>query len=159
MDQVRPKHRAAQEKKNAFEIAAQESRARVVAYKERKEDSEKYRRKIESTKKKVDDFEKQLSVGDERETRRRLVQTLMKHLDGVVKTVEVHAEQQHQMAQLEAKSAGALISKRALVPLEEKLRYGYIVTSLLLLQFVPSSYRHATLFCLSHPFVFVQSRY
>jgi hypothetical protein len=71
-----------------------------------------------------------LSVGDERETRRRLVQALMKHLDGVVKTVEVHAEQQHQMAQLEAKSAGALISKRALVPLEAKLRYGFIGASL-----------------------------
>ena len=129
MDQVRPKHSAAQEKKNAFEIAAQESRARALAFKERKEDSEKYRRKIDSTKKKVDDLEKQLSVGDERETRRRLVQALMKHLDGVVKTVEVHAEQQHQMAQLEAKSAGALISKHALVPLEAKLRYGFFGAS------------------------------
>lgn len=127
MDRVRPQHSAAQEKKNAFEIAAQESRARALAFKERKEDSEKYRRKIDSTKKRVDEFEKQLSVGDERETRRRLVQELMKHLNGVVKTVEAHAEQQHQMAQLEAKATGSFISKRALGPLEAKLRYDTII--------------------------------
>jgi hypothetical protein len=122
IDQVRPQHSAAQEKKNAFQISAQESRARASAIKERKDDAEKYRGKIETTQKRVDELEKQLSVGDEREARRRLVQELMKHLNGVVKTVEAHAEEQHQMAQLEAKLAGSFITKRALAPLEAKLR-------------------------------------